>query len=371
MSEKEIQRMMEEIQEHRRKERDYTSLEDQIRCLNNRFKALNDGEDDEEQDLKQHLEDQAAEIEHLKQILEDLRLQIKAKKRQHDGLKEHYIQLYHVEGEKNAELATLRGDTSKQLTSNTQLEAEIQEYKQNNQRLLIEKEDSQELREKLESQGVQFLNMAAKYQEEIRQIEQEMGFKDKELKENEYQVEKLLQDISQKRQVLEESNEQLQEIQNMIDQLKSKNQELRKQEIEMEKRVHQLTKEVRDLNDQKSKLDKEISLVKDTAVVKDQELRALQDGFNNEKQRENVQLNKRNHLLQRIDEMNVKSQALEQQQYSMEKQLMEFLDENERISKALYDRDLEAERLRDRNKQVLHQSEIHLRQSSKSPRRVY
>jgi hypothetical protein len=49
--------------------------------------------------------------------------------------------LYHQEGEKNAELATLRGDTSKQLTSNQEFEAEIEKYKVKNQRLRDEKED--------------------------------------------------------------------------------------------------------------------------------------------------------------------------------------------------------------------------------------
>jgi hypothetical protein len=47
------------------------------------------------------------------------------KKKDHTGLKEEFIQLHHEEGEKNAELATLRGDTSKQLTSNKEFEGEI------------------------------------------------------------------------------------------------------------------------------------------------------------------------------------------------------------------------------------------------------
>ena len=64
----------------------------------------------------------------MKQQLEDLRQQIKNRKKQQENLKDHYIQLYHVEGEKNAELAGLRGDTSKQLTSNNQFDGEISEY---------------------------------------------------------------------------------------------------------------------------------------------------------------------------------------------------------------------------------------------------
>ena len=43
-SAKEIQDLMSEIQEHRKKERDYTSLVDQIRCLKLRFVALAESE---------------------------------------------------------------------------------------------------------------------------------------------------------------------------------------------------------------------------------------------------------------------------------------------------------------------------------------
>lgn len=73
---------------------------------------------DEEEALKEELAEQSREIDKLREILEELRSKIKAKKKQHETLKEHYVQLYHIEGEKNAELATLRGDTSKQLASN-------------------------------------------------------------------------------------------------------------------------------------------------------------------------------------------------------------------------------------------------------------
>lgn len=44
MTDHEIQNMMQELQAHRKKERDYTSLEDQIRCLKRRFEVLIDGE---------------------------------------------------------------------------------------------------------------------------------------------------------------------------------------------------------------------------------------------------------------------------------------------------------------------------------------
>lgn len=47
--------MMDEIQEHRRRERDFTSLEDQIRCLKNRFYNLDATQQDDEDRLKQEV----------------------------------------------------------------------------------------------------------------------------------------------------------------------------------------------------------------------------------------------------------------------------------------------------------------------------
>ena len=44
--------MMYEIIEHRKRERDFTSLEDQIRCLKRRFQNLDSTEQDDEEELK-------------------------------------------------------------------------------------------------------------------------------------------------------------------------------------------------------------------------------------------------------------------------------------------------------------------------------
>ena len=46
--------------------------------------------------------------------------------------------MYHVEGETNAELAALRGDTSKQLANNQEYEGEVERFKQSNSRFLVE-----------------------------------------------------------------------------------------------------------------------------------------------------------------------------------------------------------------------------------------
>ena len=55
MNDSELQTMMQEIQEHRRRERDFTSLEDQIRCLKKRFYNLDATEQDDEEALKQQI----------------------------------------------------------------------------------------------------------------------------------------------------------------------------------------------------------------------------------------------------------------------------------------------------------------------------
>jgi hypothetical protein len=52
MNDSELQHMMLEIQEHRKRERDFTSLEDQIRCLQKRFYNLDATEQGEEEGLK-------------------------------------------------------------------------------------------------------------------------------------------------------------------------------------------------------------------------------------------------------------------------------------------------------------------------------
>lgn len=70
-----------------------------------------------------------------------MRGNIQGTKKDSSNLQEKNVRLYHVEGEKNAELAALRGDTSKQLSINQDLEAEIERIKQLNTRLRDECED--------------------------------------------------------------------------------------------------------------------------------------------------------------------------------------------------------------------------------------
>jgi hypothetical protein len=59
--------MMLEIMEHRKRDRDFTSLEDQIRCLKKRFYNLDLTEADDEESLKQQIIEQGLEIDNLRE----------------------------------------------------------------------------------------------------------------------------------------------------------------------------------------------------------------------------------------------------------------------------------------------------------------
>ena len=54
--------------------------------------------------------------------------------------------------------------------------------------------------------------------------------------------------------------------------------------------------------------------------------------------------------MERIEIMSQKSILLERHQHEMERELSNFLEENERIRSQLYNRDLEAERAKERNR---------------------
>lgn len=143
MNDSELQNMMLEIQEHRKRERDFTSLEDQIRCLKKRFYNLDATEQDDEDKLKQAVIAQGIQVDSLREQMQELRTQIQSSKRNNGNLNEKNTRLYHLEGEKNAELASLRGDTTKQLTNNQDLEGEIERMKHINQRLQEESDEIQ------------------------------------------------------------------------------------------------------------------------------------------------------------------------------------------------------------------------------------
>lgn len=69
-----------------------------------------------------------------------------------------------------------------------------------------------------------------------------------------------------------------------------------------------------------------------------------------ETERERQNIGRRRELMERIEIMSQKSILLERHQHEMERELSNFLEENERIRRQLYNRDLEAERAKERNR---------------------
>ncbi len=65
----------------------------------------------------------------MREQMQELRSQIQSSKRDNGSLSDKNTKLHYAVGEKNEELAALRGDTSKQLTYNQELEVEIERMK--------------------------------------------------------------------------------------------------------------------------------------------------------------------------------------------------------------------------------------------------
>ena len=61
---------------------------------------------------------------------------------------------------------------------------------------------------------------------------------------------------------------------------------------------------------------------------------------------------------------------MERHQQEMERELQNFLEENDRIRRQLYNRDLEAERAKARNRQVIQKSQFYLEKSRSPPQRL-
>lgn len=76
----------------------------------------------------------------------------------------------------------------------------------------------------------------------------------------------------------------------------------------------------------------------------------LEQTLTRETERERSNIGRRREIMERIEIMSQKSILLERHQHEMERELSNFLEENERIRRQLYNRDLEAERAKERNR---------------------
>lgn len=85
--------------------------------------------------------EQGLEIDNLRESMHEVRSGIQSSKRDGAQLTEKNTRLYHMEGEKSAELAALRGDTSKQLANNSEFESLIERIRAANARLCDENDE--------------------------------------------------------------------------------------------------------------------------------------------------------------------------------------------------------------------------------------
>lgn len=163
-----------------------------------------------------------------------------------------------------------------------------------------------------------------------------------------------------KREVLEESSRELVHIERSIEELKLKNRDMRAVQFEQEKRIKILQQNSGDLQVSKEQLEADYERIKQKMADREIEIVDCEQALTREQERERSNLDRRRELMERIELLSQKSLVLERHQQQMEREIFQFIEENERIRKALYNRDLEAERAKQRNKQILQRSEFHL-----------
>ena len=134
-----------------------------------------------------------------------LRSQIQGAKRDNAGLQDKNMRLYHMAGERNAELAQLRGETTKTMTANQDMEGEIERYKQSNQRLADESDEIQNTRAKVERQAQDHRQKTSQIHQQIKEHEGVILEHEREARDKEDQTVRLINEISSKRLALDDS----------------------------------------------------------------------------------------------------------------------------------------------------------------------
>ena len=109
----EIQRLMEELIMRRTQEKDFKSLEDQIRCLRHRFDNLSADHQDSQQSQQYRESEREQQIEELSKEVDQAHMQQLQDQNEYNELKNDYIQLNEQLGQREGELADLRSECTK------------------------------------------------------------------------------------------------------------------------------------------------------------------------------------------------------------------------------------------------------------------
>lgn len=142
---------------------------------------------------------------------------------------------------------------------------------------------------------------------------------------------------------------------------------MRTVQFEQEKRVKIYQSNMAELEQTKAQLEGDYEKVKQRLAEAEIQIVDCEQALTREQDRERANLSRRRELMDRIDLLSQKSLVLERHQQQMEREIFSFIEENERIRRTLYNRDLEAERAKARNKQILTKSEFQLSKRRASP----
>lgn len=110
----------------RTQERDFQSLEDQIRCLRQRFENLGSDNQKAARDQSDKENQRESEIQDLSQRVDEMHYQRLNDQKEYGRLKQEYIHLNEVLGDRESELANLRQECTQQLGMNKDLEREAE-----------------------------------------------------------------------------------------------------------------------------------------------------------------------------------------------------------------------------------------------------
>lgn len=138
---------------------------------------------------------------------------------------------------------------------------------------------------------------------------------------------------------------------------------MRTSQFDQEKRIKILQSNYAELAHVKTQLEADFENVKNRLTDKEAEIIEIEQTLTREQDRERFNTDRRRELMERIEIMSQKSILLERHQQEMERELFNFVEENERIRRQLYNRDLEAERAKARNKQAITHSHFQLNKS--------
>jgi len=173
---------------------------------------------------------------------------------------------------------------------------------------------------------------------------------EKDARDQEDHTIRLIQDIDAKRQALEDATRELRQIEDSIESIKARNKDMRTSQFDQEKRIKILQGNYNQLSQTKSQLEGDFENVKNRLTDKEVEIIEVEQTLTREQDRDRHNNDRRRELMERIEIMSQKSILLEKHQQEMERELFQFVEENERIRRQLYNRDLEAERAKARNK---------------------